>query len=391
MKPHALFPLAALLAVVGSGPLSASGTRIGFKDADATARGNAFAATADTPAAVYYNPAGLTQITGQEFSATAYVLQLDSDYRSGATTAAMKRNDNLIPQFYYAWAPAGKNYAFGLGAYAPYGLSTEWGPTTPFAAVATKSEQKTYSVPLLAAVQLTPTLSVGAGPVFQRSETTLSRQTVFGEYTFDGAGNTLGFNAGLRWQPSPQHAFGLSYQSNYKINLRGTAEISGAVPAQAANADFVFPEVLIAGWSYRPAPGWNLEFNLDWTNWDRVNTLTINSAAPLGAAQALNWRSSYFYDLGVTRDFGDGCHVSAGYTFAGNSIPDATYTPAIPDADRHLFALGFGCHVDGLDVSLACQYGYSPDRHVQGSPFGLADGTYTNRTYGIALSLAGRF
>jgi long-chain fatty acid transport protein len=211
------------------------------------------------------------------------------------------------------------------------------------------------------------------------------------EYTFEGDGNTLGFNTGIRWQPSDEHAFGLSYQHHYTIKLAGTAGIAGAVPTQPANADFVFPEVIIAGYSYRPAPGWNIEFNLDWTNWDRVNALSVSAPAPLNAAQTFNWKSGFFYDLGVTRTFDNGFSVSAGYTYAENSIPDATFTPAIPDSDRHLFALGGSYKTDGLKLSLTYQFGYSPDRTVSGSPFGLADGTYHNRTHAIATSVDYQF
>jgi len=393
-----LFTLAGVAFVLTVSPVAlfGSATRIGFKDADATMRGNAFAATADTPAAVYYNPAGLTQLEGQSFSATAYVIQLDTDFSGPAGTAKMKRKDNVIPQFYYAYAPEGKNYAFGLGGYSPFGLSTDWGSSSVLSPLTTKAEQKTYSLAAVGAVQITPTLSIGAGPVLQRSETKLSRMVLvapatFREYTFDGDGNALGFNAGIRWQPSPEHAFGLSYQHHYTIKLDGTAGVAGAVPTQPASTDFVFPEVIIAGYSYRPAPGWNIELNLDWTNWDRVNSLSIDAPAPLSVSQPFNWKSGFFYDLGVTRTFNNGFSVSGGYTYAENSIPDSTFTPAIPDSNRHLFALGGNYRTGGLKLSLTYQFGYSPDRTVSGSPFGLADGTYRNRTHAIAASVDYKF
>ncbi len=383
----------AFVLIVTPAALFGSATRIGFQDADATMRGNAFTATADSPAAIYYNPAGLTQLQGQSFSATAYVVQLDTSFSGPAGAAKMKRENNLIPHFYYAYAPEGKNYAFGLGGYSPFGLSTNWGSASVLSPLTTKAEQKTYSLAAVGALQITPTLSIGAGPVFQRADTKLSRQTILGEYTFDGSGNALGFNAGIRWQPAKEHSFGLSYQHHYTIKLDGTAAIAGAVPAQSANTDFVFPEVIIAGYSYRPAPGWNLEFNLDWTNWDRVNSLTIisGSPAPLGVAQAFNWKSGFFYDFGVTRTFNNGFAVSAGYTYAENSIPDSTFTPAIPDSNRNLFALGGSYHTGGLKLSLTYQFGYSPSRTVSGSPLGLADGTYHNSTQAIAASVDYRF
>lgn len=381
--------------------LSASALRIGFKDAEATARGNAFAATADSPAAIYYNPAGLTQIDGQTISGTAYVIQLESDHTSplGATTS-MKREFKPVPQLYYAWSPEDKPWAFGLGAYAPFGLATEWPGTSDFATLATKSELTTYDVAAVFAWEIAPGFSIGAGPVFHRADGDLRRNfTPVNEYFFEGGGEALGFNAGMRWQPSTRHAFGLSYQHQYDIKLKGTTGISGLVPTQDASADFQFPEVIIAGYSFRPAPGWNLEVNIDWTNWDRVNQLAIKTAPPLASTLPFNWRSSFYYDAGVTREFANGFSVSAGYTFAENSIPDSTYNPAIPDADRHIFSLGVGYKYERLAFLLGYQYACSPDRTVQGSPSAPAgvpagqtgDGTYRNRYHAFSTSMSYEF
>ncbi len=378
--------------------LSASALRIGFKDTEATSRGNAFAATADSPAAVYYNPAGLTQIDGQAISGTAYAIQLESDYTSPVgTTTSLKREFKPIPQLFYAWSPEDKPWAFGLGAYAPFGLASEWPSNSNFSSLATKSELTTYDVAAVVAWELAPGLSIGAGPVLHHAEGDLRRNlSPVNEYFFEGQGDAPGFNAGVRWQPSDRHAFGLSYQHHYNIQLKGTTGISNTpFASQDADADLQFPEVIIAGYSFRPAPGWNLEVNIDWTNWDRVNQLAINSAAPLNSTQVFNWRSSYYYDFGITREFAHGFSVSAGYTFAENSIPDSTYNPAIPDADRHIFSVGFAYKYQRAIFSLGYQYAYSPDRTVRGSPAGLggqtADGTYRNCYQAISTSLAYEF
>jgi long-chain fatty acid transport protein len=45
----------------------ADGFRLPDQDAFATARGEAFAATADNASAIYYNPAGITQLEGWNF------------------------------------------------------------------------------------------------------------------------------------------------------------------------------------------------------------------------------------------------------------------------------------------------------------------------------------
>ena len=389
--------LTCLLATLAPLTLLASGTRTGFKDADATARGNAFAATADSAAAIYYNPAGLTQLSGQEFSASAYVVELQTEYNG---TVQMQRQDHVLPQFYYAYAPPGKDYAFGIGGYVPFGLATNWNPTSGFNTIATSAKETDYAIAAVGAYKLSPTLSIGGGPVFHRLSATLSRDItpLGGVFTFDGSDYAVSFNAGLRWQPSAQHAFGLSYQSNYSGNLTGTSSFTPSPPFPGvlpASARFTYPEVIIAGYSYRPAPEWNVEADVEWMDWNRVNTIFINNAPLPAEALVLNWRSSFFYDFGVTRTFSNGLHVSAGYTYAENSTPTATYNPAVPDANRQLVGLGAGGRLGGFDVQLTLQYGWAADRTVTGSPVSTslqsADGVYHNRTNALALSFARHF
>src|SRR5688572_10034114 len=59
----------------------ALGIRIADQDARATARGNAFAATADNPSAIYYNPAGITYLYPSSITEPA-TLSLDKDGKS---------------------------------------------------------------------------------------------------------------------------------------------------------------------------------------------------------------------------------------------------------------------------------------------------------------------
>ncbi len=59
--------LAILLSGVPAWKAAANGFGLPDQDAFATARGEAFVATADNPSAIYYNPAGITQLTGDNF------------------------------------------------------------------------------------------------------------------------------------------------------------------------------------------------------------------------------------------------------------------------------------------------------------------------------------
>jgi long-chain fatty acid transport protein len=402
MSPKNLRCLTGLLAVLSPTVLLASGIRTGFKDPDATSAGNAFAATADSPAAVYYNPAGLTQLDGASASAGVYGVQLQTDYTSpaGASTD-MKRDTHLLPEFYYAYAPHDANYAFGLGAYVPFGLSTSWAPTSSFNTIATDAKITDYGLALVGAYKITPELSIGGGPVFHQINSTLSRSIDGGPadiFTFDGSNQAVSVNAGIRWQPDAKDAFGLTYQGNYSSKLTGTSTFTPFTGGLPASAELTFPEVVIFGYSYRPTPDWNLEFNAEWTNWDRVNSINIqNPSAVFSPAEALllNWRSGFNFDFGVTHQLGNGLHASAGFTYSENSTPNSTYNPAVPDANRELVGVGLGGKVGGCDLQLTLQYGFADTRTVSGVPVNFAEqtpnGSYSSRTYAIAFSLSHRF
>ena len=390
-----IFALIALTVMPGA---SASGTRVGFKDAFAMARGNAFVATADNPSAIYYNPAGLTQLEGTQFVGNIYTVALSSDYRGAAGTASMDDSNHTIPAFYLSWKNRNSPWAFGLGAYAPFGLSTNWPASSPLRTFALKNEETCRTFNLSGAYQFSPTLSVGGGLTYNRATADLSRALgIFGPndlFHFKGDGHAFGYTLGLQWQPAPEHHFGFSYQSHTSVKMTGTTDTIPLVIGEPSEATFVFPEVAIVGYSYRPTPQWNFEVNLDWTNWDRLNTVTITKASgpvPL----AFNWRSGFFYEFGATRYFENGLHVSAGYLYTENSTPDATFTPALPDSNRSFTSLGLGYTAGGLSFDLAWHHAASGARTVTGSPPSLigatADGTYQNSLNAIALSTGWRF
>ena len=69
--------------------VSANGFRLASQDAFATARGEAFVATADNPSAIYYNPAGITQLEGNNLRSGIYGIYLDPSLQSPQTAATL--------------------------------------------------------------------------------------------------------------------------------------------------------------------------------------------------------------------------------------------------------------------------------------------------------------
>src|SRR5258708_26419815 len=85
--------------------LLADGFRLPSQDAFATARGEAFAATADNPSAIYYNPAGITQLDGSNLRAGIYGLYLDPTFTppppANTNTFHIDKKLPAAPQFFF--------------------------------------------------------------------------------------------------------------------------------------------------------------------------------------------------------------------------------------------------------------------------------------------------
>jgi hypothetical protein len=92
----------------------AEGIRLNDQDAMATARGWAFTAKADNPSAIYYNPAGITQLSGQQVRSGAYGLTYQMTYRrpTGGTSES-ERALLALPSLYYTYSPT--QYRISVG------------------------------------------------------------------------------------------------------------------------------------------------------------------------------------------------------------------------------------------------------------------------------------
>jgi len=386
------------------------GIRLADQNPEATARGNAFAATANNPSAIYYNPAGITQLDGTSVLMGVYSVTVNERVRldDGEPQSFSNENNEFqsAPQFFTTWKPKGSPIAFGIGTYAPYGFAINYPDKTPFRALAHKGKITYLTLNPVMAVQVTRSLSVGIGATINYGKAELERG-VFApgdQFRFEGDDVAYGFNAGLLWTPHRMHRFGVNYRSATKMEFDGESRLQydgfnvatpfGPFPVpgerrrQSAAASFDFPQNIVVGYAFTPTPDWNFEFNLDWTDWDSLNTVTLQQKSG-NVLLPFNYESSFFYNFGATRKLPYGLQVSAGYMYTENSVPNESFNPSVPDSNRHVFSTGVGQRLKSYSWDVAYQYAHGPERRIaQGT---AADGTYRFDSHAVTLSLGYHF
>ncbi|HVU08577.1 MAG TPA: outer membrane protein transport protein [Verrucomicrobiae bacterium] len=382
--------------------VSANGLRLASQDGFATARGEAFVATADNPSAIYYNPAGITQVSGSELRSGLYSIYLDPTFQPPSTALnagqayGIGKHYNFIPQLFFTHSFEDGPVSVGLGIYAPFGGSISWPGDTGFRTVATKGTTTYLRINPVVAVKLPGGFSLGVGLSANYAQMDLEQglrplaQPLENYFRFSGDGWAVGGNAGLLWQPCEYFSFGATFRSQTAFTLQGQTKFEQqpviSDTTLPAGADFEFPWNVTFGISIRPSAKWNIEFDADYTDWNSFNTVTIQQKGtpPFPLHQnipvTLDWRASWMYELGVTRYFDGGWHASAGYVFDQNSVPDAFYNPLAADMNRHFFSLGIGRAGKRLDFDIAYQVGYGPPHTVTGSTPSSTPGAFAGQT-----------
>lgn len=395
--------LAALIGAASTCPVWANGTRLPEQDAWAMARADAVVAGISNPAAVYYNPAGLTAIHADEVSAGVNLISSKTDFTSASTgrTVTDGKSHFAQPEIFAA-APLG-GATIGVGVFSPFGLSTDWAPDSGFAGLATFNEIRYVTGEVAVAWKPVDTVSVGAGLQFSHIRANLNRLVAVGvtpsgtvvpaPFGYIGSGDALSANVGIQWQVTPRNTLGVHYQRKTDFRLHGTARL-GDLMSQPGVAGWVFPEDISAGWQWAFAPRWQAEVAVDWTNWNRVNALNL-AAGPLTTTVPLNWKSSTLYSIGVSNSIDARWSWAAGYLYNENSVPEASLTPSLPDVARRILSAGLFCNVGDWKVGAAFQRGlHSSTTRTDPQPDGLGGsgvGTYHNRIWAADLFAALRF
>ncbi len=169
------YAMAIVLALASAESTHAVGFRLPNQDPEAIGRGNAFAATADNPSAIYYNPAGITQLPGTQVSVGAYLISAYTSFSSPNGSAHTDATPQFVPQIYATTTFTNVPISLGLGIYAPYGLGINWGDAAPFNNVAEKGSLEYVTFNPDIAWKICKSLSIAAGPTINYSDAFFQR------------------------------------------------------------------------------------------------------------------------------------------------------------------------------------------------------------------------
>jgi long-chain fatty acid transport protein len=384
--------LAPLSIVLGAGVAlapslaSASGFHVDEQDARATGRAGAVTASTNNASAVYYNPAGLADLTGVHLDVGGSLVLPSAEFTSaidGGTTQADPQTF-VLPQAFVSWR-ASELVSLGVGAYAPFGLALRWPASSPGRTNVREAELRTLFVSPVFALNLSrwvPGLSVGGGFDLVPASVRIQRDILFGSDAGSVAlsGNAFGIGGriGVTYRPPsvPELGFGISYRSPVELSFSGDVDFDAPLayraalpPDGAADTSVTLPQTLSIGVLVAPLPGLELELDGNWRGWSSYDKLEIELPDGSLDRQPKDWSDALTVRLGAEYTLEERWSLRVGGIWDQTPVPADRLDFQVPDANRVDLTLGVGARIaERFTIDLGALYVLPQKRSTSNEP-----------------------
>lgn len=413
MKTGHKFSWIALCILSVAGAAYANGFRNPPEGARALGRAGGKVAQIDDASAVAINPANLTDLQKPGYLVSLTLVDTKTEFDSASAGSADTDDPFKFLPNIFATMPVGKDgCSVGIGISTPFGQSTKWEDNSPFP----------YSVPYfveLRLINLNPTiatkindkLSIGAGVDIYLSDLTFKQRIPWssivsapvpdGRAKLSGEGAGIGGNVGITYEIAKGHRVALTYRSPVKVDYEGdfkASEVPGpgiVEPKSDFDTDITFPTTVALGYGMQVTSNLQVGVDVEWIEFSKFDDLPMdlganNSAGLFPPSIPEQWDDVWTFGLGADLKVAEHCSVRAGWVYLESPIPEKTFSPTLPDADRHVFSIGSGYEKDGFSIDLA--YAISIyDRTIDENPNPEALGDYDTVTHLLAVSVGQTF
>lgn len=385
----------------------------------AMAQGNAFVAEASDASAIFYNPAGLNQLKRAQFYQGVFLNYPDREYHGEGQFSQTNHRIYRSMTAYFA-IPVNNRLAVGIGFFSPFGLGTAWPPTWAGRYLTTYSSLRTYNLNAVISFKVLENLSLAGGFNVLWSSVELKRKVPVrlaglqfpdAETKLTGDGNGYGFNVGLLYEPVTGVKLGVAYRSAIFVKHHGNLETAlpmpfPSPPTTTGKASVTFPPSVTMGISSSRLKPWGFEFDATWTGWSSYDRLKVSLNYPLLVNGVLthtivtpkDWHDAWAFRFGANYEIKEGMKLRAGYIYDLTPVPDRTFDPQVPDANRHIFTAGGELKIKRFTLGMAYNYILSESREKQnaivfnGVPAPLqANGRYNSDVHSLGLSWSFQF
>jgi long-chain fatty acid transport protein len=407
LKSKLLLLLVSVLLLSSS--IFAGGFQLNEHGAKALAMGGAFTAVANDPSAIYWNGAGLSQLSGTHIMLGTSLIAPQSTFRGVYPDITKYSAKNLVffPTHFFVSHAFNEKWSVGLGFTTPFGLGTEWDNNWVGKYLAIKTTLMTFTVSPVVTYTPIKQLSLSAGFVYSFANVEITQkmqitnaelpypflaQDVFADLKGDDS-FAYGYNFGLMIKPTDYLTIGASYHSEVKYDFKGTATTTGpaliesALPKGDITANLKTPQNIAIGVAVDVTKQLKVSADYQFVGWSSYDVLAVEFADyPQNNISSIrNYKDSYIVRLGAGYQLNEQVNLMGGVYFDKCPVSTAYLNPSLPEADR--IGLSFGVEgkiFDNLSITgsylfiRAKQLTVSDSKEIYSEPSSTFNGTYNS-------------
>ncbi len=393
-----------------------NGLNLNGMGAKAISMGGAFIAVADDYSAVFWNPAGLTQMDKANLTVFSSIIIPTGTYQYAPAGIDMETESKMFPApalTYYK--PLSDKLVFGLTFYATAGAGAFWDgtPLVPFNTgfpLNTKvykweSQVGAFTASPVLAYKVSDAFSLGVTLNVTYGFLKMNREANGFQFTEDANGIGFGATIGAMFKPSDKFSIGLTFKTPQKIDLKGDIALEGLssmvpIPGLSDSVEttreITWPMWIGAGVAFKPTDKLTIAADVQYTKWSELGEIHATTEDPMwsttlpyvgklidGTTYELMWEDATQIRVGFDYKMSDTFSLRAGYYYDPAPSPDTTLNILLPSITYNVFTVGFGYHTEKLILDAGFEYLSGADRDA--SMEGVMAGSAMPGTHGMNM------
>jgi len=360
--------------------------------------GGAMVGLADDATAIYWNPAGISNVEGG--FAGLYVTGISpmSSYSWQYPTFGIDINAESVSQIH--WAPnffgtyQMGDWTFGLGVFVPAGLGVEWdGDDLVQLSGGTSFEwmSRIGVVDIAPAVsyKISDQFSLGLAVNIYYAFFDMKRPNgvpsppapanTYSQYTEESSGTGVGVTVGAQYKINEMLTLGATFRSKTTVNMTGDAEFPAfglmAAPTKSEfDREVAWPMWIAGGVAIRPTESLVISVDVQYSQWSESEDVLVTEykdptwKMALEADEShlfvLKWKDATQIRLGAEYLASDDLALRLGYYYDPAPAPDETLNILFPSSTNHVITGGLGYKAGNWMIEGAVEYLMGQDRVI---------------------------
>jgi long-chain fatty acid transport protein len=355
--------------------LHANGLNLNGNGSKAISMGGAFIGLADDFSAVYWNPAGLTQMKEASLAlfATDVIPKGTYEWETYGIDAATTKSHYPSPGLGY-FKPLSEKVVAGIYVHVPSGIGARYDGAdlailTGGGVFDWDSMLGVISISPAVAFKVSDKFSLGVAANINYGMLKMKKPTALGQYDEDLNGIAFSATLGMLFKPSEKFSLGVSFKTPMKVKLKGDVNMPGAALLGLPGTDegereATFPMFLGAGIAIKPTDKLTLTADVQYINWKKLDTIPMSftnagwiTFLEAGSAIELEWKDAVQLRFGMEYKVSDSFALRAGYYRDPSPSPKSTINILLPEHTYNFFTCGFGYDSGKIVLDVCLEYG----------------------------------